>query len=47
LVIGGLVLAIAHPIMFLVLLALFVAVLVWLLPKLVRLVLGPFRRLSR
>ena len=46
-VIGGLVLAIAHPIIFLALLALFVAVLVWLLPKLVRLVLVPFRRLSR
>src|SRR6266852_1961972 len=46
-VLGGLVLAIAHPVIFLVLLALFVAVLVWLLPKLVRLVLVPFRRLSR
>ena len=38
-VIGGLALAIAHPITFLCLLALFVALLVWLLPKLVRLAL--------
>jgi hypothetical protein len=46
-VIGGLALAIAHPITFLCLLALFVAVLVWLLPKLVRLAMLPFRRLAR
>ena len=39
LVIGGLVLALAHPITFLCLLALFVVALVWLLPKLVRLAL--------
>jgi hypothetical protein len=45
-VIGGLALAIAHPITFLCLLALFVALLVWLLPKLVRLALTPFRRLA-
>jgi len=45
-VIGGLALAIAHPITFLCLLALFVALLVWLLPKLVRLALIPFRRLA-
>lgn len=45
-VIGGLALAIAHPITFLCLLALFVALLVWLLPKLVRLALVSFRRLS-
>lgn len=44
-VIGGLALAIAHPITFLFLLALFVVLLVWLLPKLVRLALVPFRRL--
>lgn len=44
-VIGGLALAIAHPITFLCLLALFVALLVWLLPKLVRLALVSFRRL--
>src|ERR1700682_2217251 len=36
-VIGGLALAITHPITFLCLLALFVALLVWLLPKLLRL----------
>jgi hypothetical protein len=42
-----LVLAIAHPITFLLLLALFVAALIWLLPKLVRLALLPLRRLSR
>jgi hypothetical protein len=45
-VIGGLALAIAHPIIFLCLLALFVVLLVWLLPKLVRLALVPFRRLA-
>jgi len=46
-VIGGLALAITHPITFLCLLALFVAALVWLLPKLVRLAILPFRRLMR
>ena len=45
-VIGGLALAIANPITFLCLLALFVALLIWLLPKLVRLALVPFRRLA-
>jgi len=45
-VIGGLALAIAHPITFLFLLVLFVALLIWLLPKLVRLALLPFRRLA-
>jgi hypothetical protein len=47
LVIGGLILALAHPITFLCLLALFVVGLVWLLPKLVRLALMPFRRMAR
>jgi hypothetical protein len=46
-VFGGLALAIAHPFIFLCLLALFVGVLIWLLPKLVRLALVPFRRLAR
>lgn len=46
-VIGGLALAIAHPVTFLCLLALFVALLIWLLPKLIRLALVPFRRLAR
>ena len=46
-VLGGLALAIAHPITFLCLLALFVAMLVWLLPKLLRLALTPFRRMAR
>jgi hypothetical protein len=46
-VVGGLALAIAHPVIFLFLLAVFVALLIWLLPKLVRLALLPFRRLSR
>jgi hypothetical protein len=46
-VIGGLMLAIAHPIVFLCLLALFVGLLIWLLPKLVRLALTPFRRMAR
>lgn len=45
-VIGGLALAIAHPITFLCLLALFVLLLVWLLPRLFRLALKPFRRLA-
>jgi Domain of unknown function (DUF4126) len=47
LVIGGLFLALAHPITFLCLLALFVVALVWLLPRLVRLALMPFRRMVR
>ncbi len=46
-VIGGLALAIAHPVTFLLLLAVFVAGLVWLLPKLVRLAVLPFRRMAR
>jgi hypothetical protein len=46
-VFGGLALAIAHPITFLCLLALFVVVLIWLLPKLLRMALVPFRRLAR
>lgn len=45
-VIGGLALAIAHPITFLCLLAVFVGLLIWLLPKLVRFALLPFRRLA-
>jgi hypothetical protein len=45
-VIGGLALAIAYPITFLCLLAAFVALLVWLLPKLVRLAMIPIRRLA-
>jgi len=46
-VLGGLALAIAHPITFLCLLAVFAGLLVWLLPKLVRLALTPFRRMAR
>jgi len=46
-VVGGLALAIAHPIVFLCLLALFVGLLIWLLPKLLRLAWTPFRRLAR
>jgi len=46
-VIGGLILALAHPITFLCLLFLFLVVLLWLLPKLVRLALLPFRRMAR
>ena len=45
-VIGGLALAIAHPITFLCLLAAFVALLVWLLPKLARLAMIPIRRMA-
>lgn len=47
LVVGGLLLALTHPITFLCLLALFVALLVWALPRLVRLAMVPFRRRSR
>ncbi len=46
-VFGGLALAIAHPITFLCLLALFVILLIWLLPKLWRLAMKPFRRIAR
>jgi hypothetical protein len=46
-VVGGLLLALAHPITFLCLLLLFVVALLWLLPKLVRLALLPFRRMAR
>jgi len=45
-VIGGLALAIAHPITFLCLLAAFAGLLVWLLPKLIRLALVPIRRMT-
>jgi hypothetical protein len=45
-VIGGLILALAHPITFLCLLLLFLVVLLWLLPKLVRLAMLPFRRMA-
>jgi hypothetical protein len=47
LVIGGLFLALAHPITFLCLLGLFLVALVWLLPRLVRLATTPFRRMAR
>lgn len=45
LVLGGLFLAITHPLAFLVLLALFLALVVWLLPKLLRFLGGMVRRL--
>ena len=45
-VIGGLALAIAHPITFLWRLAALVALLVWLLPKLIRLAMMPLRRIA-
>jgi hypothetical protein len=45
-VIGGLILALAHPVIFLCLLLLFLALLLWLLPRLARLALLPFRRLA-
>src|SRR5713101_8451081 len=45
-VFGGLALALSHPITFLCLLAVFVALLVWLLPRLVRLAMASFRRLT-
>ncbi len=46
-VFGGLALAIAHPITFLCLLALFVVLLIWTLPKLFRLAMKPFRRMAQ
>jgi len=46
-VFGGLALAIAHPITFLCLLAVFVLLLIWLLPRLFRLAMKPFRRTAR
>ena len=46
-VFGGLALAIAHPITFLCLLAVFVLLLIWLLPRLFRLARKPFRRMAR
>jgi hypothetical protein len=45
LVLGGLVLAITHPAMFLVLLAVFLAFVAWLVPKLFRFLARLFRRL--
>jgi hypothetical protein len=45
LVLGGLFLAITHPAAFLVLLAVFLAIVIWLLPKLLRFLGGMFRRL--
>jgi hypothetical protein len=45
LVVGGLLLALAHPWLFLGLLLVFLALCAWLLPKLWRAVRGVFRRL--
>ena len=45
-VFGGLTLALTHPITFLCFLAAFVALLVWLLPRLIRLAMASFRRLT-
>jgi len=47
LVVGGIWLALRHPIVFLVFFVLFVAVMIWLLPKLWRLAVALFRRLAR
>ncbi len=46
-VFSGLALAIAHPITFLCLLAIFVLLLLWLLPRLFRLAMKPFRRMAQ
>jgi hypothetical protein len=46
LVLGGLFLAISHPLVFLVLLVLFLAFVIWLLPKVFRFVSRIFARLS-
>ncbi len=45
LVLGGLFLAVTHPLAFLVLLALFLALVIWLLPKLFRVLAGMFQKL--
>ena len=45
LVLGGLFLAVPHPLAFLVLLALFLALVIWLLPKLFRVLAGMFQKL--
>ena len=45
-VLGGLWLAFQHPAIFLLLLALFILVTIWLLPKLYRFILGIFTRVS-
>jgi hypothetical protein len=47
LVLGGLFLAITHPLAFLVLLAVFLALVIWLLPKLFRFLARLFQRLRR
>ena len=44
LALGGLFLAITHPLVFLVLLVLFLALVAWLLPKVFRFLAGIFRR---
>ena len=44
LVLGGLFLAITHPLVFLVLLVLFLALVIWLLPKMFRFLMRIFRR---
>lgn len=46
-VVGGLALALSHPLVFLGLLVLFVLLLIWLLPRLLRLAVLPLRRLAR
>ena len=44
LVLGGLFLAITHPLAFLVLLVVFLAIVIWLVPKVLRFLAGLFRR---
>ena len=46
-VLGGLWLAIEHPLTFLILLLLFLLVMVWILPKLVRFITAIFRRIAK
>ena len=46
-VLGGLWLAIQHPVVFIILLALFVLLAIWLLPKLYRFICAIFTRLAR
>lgn len=47
LVMGGIWLALRHPVIFLVFIALFIAMIAWMLPKLWRLAAALFRRLAR
>lgn len=46
-VVGGLWLALQHPVVFLLLLVLFILLAIWLIPKLIRFVIGVIKRIGR